>query len=324
MNDPTTMWAVRMHAFGDPEVLVPERVPRPVPGPGEVLVRVHAAGVNPPDWYARRNFPAVPAEHRPRLSLPLILGSDISGTVAALGPDPEPRWRIGDRVHGLVNFPGRGAGYAEYVAAPAHHLAALPDALDHLTGAALPMAGLTAHQYIDHHLRPEPGTTALVVGAAGGVGHLAVQLLHAAGVRVIAVASGRHEAFLRGLGVHRFVDYTTTRVEDAVRDADLLLDTVGGPDAHRLLPTLRRGGRIAPLFLGDYRPARAARLGLITTDFWQVRSSGPDLTTLDTLVTTGALHVTIDSVYPLPQAPAAHHHAEQGHLRGKLVLQVAD
>ncbi|MFD8596098.1 NADP-dependent oxidoreductase [Kitasatospora sp. NPDC059646] len=339
--DDRTMWAVRMHAFGEPEVLVRERVPRPVPGPGEVLVRVHAAGINPPDWYTRRNFPSIPAELRPRWALPLIPGSDISGTVAALGPAPdglpegstagatagsaEPRWQVGDRVHGLVNFPGRGAGYAEYAVAPAGHLARLPAELDHLTGAALPMAGLTAHQYLAH-LRPAPGITALVNGAAGGVGHLAVQLLRAGGAdRVIAVASGRHEEFLRGLGVDRFVDYTATRVEDAVRDVDLLFDTVGGPDAHRLLPALRRGGRVAPVFFGDYRPALAAELGLAVEErTWQVRSDGAGLAALDALVAAGAVRVAVAGVFPLAEAAAAHRRAEQGHLQGKLVLHVAD
>ncbi len=185
------------------------------------------------------------------------------------------------------------------------------------------MAGLTAHQYLAR-LRPAPGSTALVVGAAGGVGHLAVQLLRAGGVRVVAVASGRHEPFLRGLGVDRFVDYTATRVEDAVRDVDLLLDTVGGPDAHRLLPALRPGGRVAPVFLGDYRPERAAELGLAVEDRpWQVRSSGADLAALDTLAASGAVRVAVAEVFPLAEAAAAHRRAEQGHLQGKLVLRIA-
>ncbi|GLW68859.1 NADPH:quinone reductase [Kitasatospora phosalacinea] len=319
-----TMWAVRLHAFGAPEVLVRERVPRPVPGPGEVLVRVHAAGLNPPDWYARSGFPNIPAAIRPTPALPLVPGSDVSGTVVATGPGSARQ--VGERVHALVNFPGRGAGYAEYATVPDAHLALLPDALDHLTGAALPMAGLTAYQYL-RHLDPAPGGTAVVNGAAGGVGHLAVQLLRAGGAgEVVAVASGRHERFLRELGADRFVDYTAGPVADAVRGADLLFDTVGGPDAHRLLPVLRRGGRVAPVFFGDYRTEHATGdLGLVLGDrSWQVRSSGADLAALDALVVSGAVRVAVTGVFPLVEAAAAHRRAEQGHLRGKSVLHVAD
>ncbi|MFJ1757792.1 NADP-dependent oxidoreductase [Kitasatospora sp. NPDC088134] len=320
---PGTMWAVRVHAFGGPEALIRERVPRPAPGPGEVLVRVHAAGVNPADRYQRQGFTNIPPELRPRPELPLIPGSDISGVVAATGPGS--RLQVGERVHGLVNFPGRSAGYAEYAVSPDGDLARLPDALDHLTGAALPMAGLTAHQYLTRHLRPAPGSTAVVIGAAGGVGHLAVQLLKAAGVRVVAVADGRHEAFLRDLGADRFVDYTATPPEEVIRDADLLLDTVGGPHAHRLLPVLRRGGRIAPVFLGDYHPARTAALGLVLDpSMWQVRSSGADLADLDALVVSGTVRVAVSGTFPLAAAADAHRHAERGHLRGKLALRVVD
>ncbi|MFH8842041.1 NADP-dependent oxidoreductase [Streptomyces sp. NPDC017868] len=319
-----TMRAVRLHAFGEPEQLVYEEVARPEPGPGEVLVRVCAAGVNPPDWYARRGFRNIPAELRPNWTPPLILGSDISGVVVALGPDVTG-WRPGDEVFGLVNFPGRGSAYAEYVVSPAAHLASRPAALGHVEAAAVPMAGLTAYQYLFTHLRGRVGGTVLVNGAAGGVGHFAVQLARAAGARrVVAVASGRHEEFLRGLGVDRFVDYTRTPAEEAVRDVDLLIDTVGGPHAHRLLPVMRRGGRIAPVFLGDYHRTRAAELGITLTEGWQVRSSGPDLAGLAALVDAGKVRVGIDSVFPLRDAAAAHLRAERGHLQGKIVLSAED
>ncbi|WP_369149046.1 NADP-dependent oxidoreductase [Streptomyces sp. R44] len=317
-----TMRAVRLHAFGEPEQLVYEEVPRPEPGPGEVLVRVHAAGVNPPDWYARRGFENVPAALRPNWTPPLILGSDISGVVAALGPGVT-EWRPGDEVFGLVNFPGRASGYAEYVVSPAAHLAPKPATLEHTQAAAVPMAALTAHQYVFTQLRGHIDSTVLVNGAAGGVGHFLTQLVRVAGAKqVIGVASGRHEEFLLGLGVDRFVDYTRTPAEETVRDVDLLIDTVGGPDAHRLLPTVRRGGRITPVFLGDYRPERAAELGISIEAIRQVRSSGSDLAELATLIDAGKVRVAIDSVFPLEDAAAAHTRAERGHLQGKIVLNV--
>ncbi|MFE2724016.1 NADP-dependent oxidoreductase [Kitasatospora sp. NPDC059327] len=319
-----TMGAVRLHAFGEPEELVYEEVARPEPGPGEVLVRVHAAGVNPPDWYARRGFANLPPGIRPTWTPPLILGSDISGVVAALG-EGVTAWQPGDEVFGLVNFPGLPSGYAEYAVAPAHHLAARPSSLGHVEAAAVPMAGLTAYQFVFEHLGSRPGHTVLVNGAAGGVGHFAVQLVRAAGAEeVIGVASGRHEEFLHGLGVDRFVDYTRTPVEEVVRDADLLIDTVGGPEAHRLLPTVRRGGRIAPVFPGEYHRERATALGIAINDgMWQVRSSGADLAALAELLDAGEVRVGIDRVFPLREAAAAHRHAEQGHLQGKIVLSVA-
>ncbi|TGA83395.1 NADP-dependent oxidoreductase, partial [Streptomyces sp. MZ04] len=180
-----TMRAIRVHVFGGPERLIYEEVPRPAAGPGEVLVRVHAAGVNPPDLYARAAFADIPPELRPEVPLPLTPGSDISGVVADVGAGVT-EWRPGDEVFGLVNFPGRASAYAEYVTAPAGHLARRPAALDHVTAAAVPMAGLTAYQHLFEHLGPEYGSpprggTVLVNGAAGGVGHFAVQLARVAG-----------------------------------------------------------------------------------------------------------------------------------------------
>ncbi|MFI6152889.1 NADP-dependent oxidoreductase [Kitasatospora sp. NPDC051170] len=317
------MGAVRLHAFGEPEVLRYEEVARPEPGPGEVLVRVHAAGVNPPDWYARRGFEKFPPELRPDWRPPLIIGSDISGVVAGTGEGVDD-WRAGDEVFALVNFPGRSSGYAEYAVARATDLARKPPGITHLEAAAAPMVTLTAHQFIDKNLKYGGGGTAVIVGAAGGIGHIALQLVRAAGAEeVVAVASGRHEEFVRSLGADRFVDYTRTSVAEAVHDATLLLDTVGGPDAHRLLPALRRGGDLVPVFLGDYRPDRARELGVnVHTDLWQVRSSGSDLTHVAGLLADGRLRVAIDSVFPLREAAAAHRRAEEGHLQGKIVLQV--
>ncbi|WP_406452777.1 NADP-dependent oxidoreductase [Streptomyces sp. NBC_00876] len=222
-----------------------------------------------------------------------------------------------------MDFPGRHAGYAEYATSPAAHLARKPETLDHVEAAAVPMAALTAYQFLVEHLRLGPGGTVLVNGAAGGVGHFAVQLARTRGAgRVIGIASGRHEAFVKDLGADRFVDYTQTAAEDVLHEeVDVLVDTVGGPDAHRFLPVLRRGGRITPVFLGEYDPERATELG-ITVGGWQVHSSGEQLTVLAGLFDAGRLRVAIDSVFPLSEAAQAHTRAEQGHIQGKIVLQV--
>ncbi|MBT2230170.1 NADP-dependent oxidoreductase [Nonomuraea sp. NEAU-A123] len=319
------MKAVRLHAFGGPEVLTYEEVPPPEPGPGEVLIRVHAAGLNPPDWYARANFANIPEAMRLTPRLPFTPGSDVSGVVVALGPEATGLAE-GDAVFGLVRFPdldNGGRGYAEYATAPVAHLARKPAGLDHVHAAGVPMAGLTAYQYLFDHVRLEPGKTVLVNGAAGGVGHFLVQLAKTKGAYVIGVASGRHEAFLRELGVDRFIDYTTTAAEDVVRDVDHLFDTVGGPQGHRFLPVLRRGGTLSPVFFGEYHRERAAELGIAFVS-GQVHSDGGQMAELARLIEAGHVRVGIDSVFPLAEAAKAHERAEQGHIQGKIVLRVAE
>lgn len=332
----TTMKAIRLHEFGGPEVLRYEDAPVPEAGPGQVLVRVHAVGVNPPDWYAREGMPDVPAILKPAFDMPLIPGTDVSGVVAAVGPDVDGL-AVGDEVFGMINFPTslQGSAYAQYVSAAASDLARKPAAVSHVEAAGLAMSGLTAWQFLIElgHDHPSPfqatqhrpvaldRARVLVNGAAGGVGHLALQLAKWRGARVIAVASGAHEAFLRELGADEFVDYTTERPEDA-RDLDLVLDTVGGPRSRRFLPAVRRGGSLFPVYFGEFDDEENARLGVTVTSA-QVRSSGAQLVELAQLVADGAIRVAIDSVFPLEEAAAAHTRAAEGHLQGKIVLTVA-
>ncbi|MEU3459487.1 NADP-dependent oxidoreductase [Streptomyces sp. NPDC006733] len=332
-----TMRAIRLHEHGGPEVLRYDEAPMPEPGPGEVLVRVHAAGVNPPDWYLRGGLTTMPGETESTVRLPVIPGTDVSGVVAAVAADVDT-FAVGDAVFGLLRFPSfHGSGYAEYVAAPAADLARKPPGLDHVHAAGAPMAGLTAWQFLiaAGHDHPSPfqaaphrptalgaGTTVLVNGAAGGVGHLALQLAKGKGARVIAVASGAHEAFLRDLGADEFIDYTKSRPEDLVHDIDLVLDTVGGPHSSRFLRTLKRGGAQFPVLPGDFDAEEVAKLG-VTVSSAQVRSSGAQLAELAGLLDAGTIRVAIDSTFALADARAAHERAARGHIRGKIVLTVA-
>ncbi|MCD0449998.1 NADP-dependent oxidoreductase [Actinocorallia sp. API 0066] len=316
-----TMKAIRVHTRGGPEQLVLEEVPRPVPGPGEVLVRVRAAGVNPPDWYLRGGMPLIPAELRPAVPLPFTPGTDVSGVVVALGPGATGLTE-GDEVFGLLRFPGTPGGaaaYAEYVTAPVGDLARKPERLSHVAAAAVPMAGLTAHQYLFEIAGLEKGWTVLVNGAAGGVGHFVVQLALAHGARVIAVASGRHTAFLRGLGVTEVHDYTTGDPLASVRGVDLVVDTVGGPDGHRFRPVVRDGGVITPVFYGAYEADDGRDIALRGG---QVRSDGRRLAALAQLLDDARLRPAVEQVFPLARAAAAHTRGEAGHLQGKLVLEV--
>ncbi|WP_208837116.1 NADP-dependent oxidoreductase [Paenibacillus cellulositrophicus] len=331
-----TMKAIRLHEFGGPEVLRYEEAPLPELKPGEVLVRVHAVGINPPDWYLRDGYKSLPPEWRPSVPFPIILGSDVSGVVEAVATDVKD-FSVGDEVFGMVRFPsfGESAAYAEYVAAPASDLALKPAGIDHVHAAGAPMAGLTAWQFLIDlgHNEPNPlqpemhrpvplgGKTVLVNGAAGGVGHFAVQLAKWKGAHVIAVASGSHESFLRELGADEFIDYTKSLPEDVVHDMDLVLDTLGGPTTGRFLRTLKRGGALFPVFLGFSDAEEAAKLG-VTVSMTQVRSNGPQLAELGRLLDAGTVRVAIDSTFPLADSRKAHERAAGGHIQGKIVLTV--
>ncbi|MDO3409769.1 NADP-dependent oxidoreductase [Saccharibacillus sp. CPCC 101409] len=270
------------------------------------------------------------------MSFPIILGTDISGVVEAAAEDVRD-FAVGDEVFGMVRFPGmaESAAYAEYVAAPASHLALKPAGIDHAQAAGAPMAGLTAWQFLielghreanplqpeEHRPVPLNGKKVLVNGAAGGVGHLAVQLAKWQGAHVIAVASGKHESFLRQLGADEFIDYTKSNPEDLAHDLDLVLDTLGGPTTGRFLRTLKRGGALFPVFLGFSDAEEAAKLG-IAVSTTQVRSNGPQLAELGRLLEDGTVRVAIDSTFPLAGAREAHERAARGHIQGKIVLTV--
>ena len=335
-----TMNAIRQHEFGGPEVLLYEDAPVPELNAGEVLVRVHAVGINPPDWYLRDGYKMLPPEWQPHVAMPVILGTDISGVIEALAEGVEG-FAIGDEVYSMVKFPsglaGESRAYADYVSVPASHIAHKPAGIDHVHAAGAPMALLTAWQFLieQGHNEPNPlqpdqhkplpleGKTVLINGAAGGVGHFAVQLAKWKGAHVIAVASGKHEAILRDLGADEFVDYTKTPPEEVVHGADLVLDAVGGPAASRFLKTLKRGGALFPVFpLGFSGGEEAAKLG-VTVSATQVQSSGAQLEEVGRLLDAGTLRVVIDSTFPLAEARKAHERAGHGHIQGKLVLTVA-
>lgn len=339
MTTTATMKAIRQHEFGGPEVLRYEDAPRPELQRGEVLVRVHAVGLNPPDWYLRDGYKMLPPEWQPKIAFPLILGTDISGVVEEVADDVHD-FAVGDEVYSMVRFPtglaGGSRAYAEYVSVPAAELALKPARIDHVHAAGAPMSLLTAWQFLidlghnvtnplqPHQHVPVPlaGKTVMVVGAAGGVGHFAVQLAKWKGAHVIAVASGKHESLVRGLGADEFIDYTKTAAEDVVRGVDLVVDSVGGPTSSRFLKTVKRGGALFPIFpLGFSGADEAEKLGVMVSAT-QVRSSGAQLAELASLLDKGDIRVLIDSRFALADARSAHERAAKGHTTGKIVLEV--
>lgn len=312
-----TMKAVRIHEYGGPEVVRYEDAPVPEPGPGEVLVRVHAAGVNPVDWKTRSGGGQAKKIGE---QFPLVLGWDISGTVEEVGPDVTTLTG-GDDVFGLVRFPQPGATFAQYVAAPTQELAAKPQALSHVEAGAVPLAALTAWQALFEAGELAPGQSVLVHAAAGGVGHLAVQLARAQGSQVVGTASGRNSDFLRSLGA-RPVDYTQERFEDAVSGLDLVLDALGGEVMERSLLALRRGGTLVSI-RGEPSEEKLAEHG-VRAERVLVRPEGDQLGEIASLIDAGDVRPVVDAEFPLAEVSEAFERSESGHTRGKIVLRVVD
>jgi len=339
-NKIVVMNAIRQHEFGGPEVLRYEDAPIPELKQGELLVRVHAVGINPPDLYLRDGYKMLPLEWQPKVQFPVILGTDISGVVAAVADDVR-EFAVGDEVYSMVRFPGGLAGdssaYAEYLSVPASEAALKPAGIDHIHAAGAPMSLLTAWQFMieqGHNVQnplqpnqhvpvPLEGKTVLINGAGGGVGHFAVQLAKWKGAHVIAVGSGKHEALLRELGADEFIDYNTTSANEVVQDIDLVVDAVGGPTTGRFLRTLKRGGALFPIFPLGFSATEEAEILGVTVSSTQVRSSGAQLAELARLLDEGTLRVVIDSKFPLADARKAHERAAQGNIQGKIVLTVA-
>lgn len=299
------MRAVVMHETGDPDVLHYEEAEAPEPGDGQVLIRVRAASVNPIDWKARRGFTDTP--------LPAVPGRDLSGTVELSRADG---FEAGDEVFGMA----QSGADAELATADASKIAKKPAGISHEQAAAIPVTGMTAWQALFDRGRLEPGQTVLIAGAAGGVGHFAVQFAKHAGARVIGTGSSRNRDFVLGLGADEYVDYTQQDVRDAVSDVDLAFDTVGGGVAESLVPTVREGGLVVTIAAAP--PEEAARERGVRAELLVMSPSSENLTRIADLVASGAVRVELAEVLPLEDIARAHEHNETGHTRGKIVLTV--
>ena len=311
------MRAVVMHEFGGPEVLRVEEVPTPEPIPTEVQVRVQAAGINPVDFKTRQGKGMAAVLGEP----PLRVGWDVAGVVTAVGGGVT-RFEVGDEVFGMPWFPRQAGAYAEYVTAPSRHFAGRPHALSAIEAGALPLAGLTAWQIVVDTIRLQDGDDLLIHGAAGGVGHLAVQIAKARGATVVATARDEQAEWLRGLGADRVVDYRKERFEDHVADLDAVIDFPGAY-GERSLAALRPGGTLVSVPSGSSPELieLAKRRGQRATGFL-VEPDPVGLEGLSELIEAGRLQVRVDRVFDLEEAAEAHRQAEAGHAGGKLVLRV--
>ena len=319
-----TMKAIRYHDYGTPEVLIYEDAPMPELGPRELLVCVHAAGVNPADRQIR-------AGQRFRLekTFSFIPGFEVSGIVEKCG-DETTSLTVGDEVYGMLSM--SGGGYAEYVVAEANNFGRKPVSLNHVQAAALPVAALTAWDALFAVGGLVAGQKVLIHAAAGGVGHIAVQLAKWRGAQVIGTASTSNELFLRKLGVDVFIDYRTTAFESIVHDVDVVvdaipreaddaIDTLARETMDRSWSVLRDGGIQVSICAKPEPDRDAAKRGLRGA-YASAQAGNDVLNQIAVLVDEGKLNPNVATVLPLSEARRAHELIQTGHTRGKIVLQI--
>jgi NADPH:quinone reductase-like Zn-dependent oxidoreductase len=304
-----TIKAVRIHSFGGPETLHFEDVLPPEPAAGEVLVRVHAAGVNPFDWKVREG-------QLGPLPMPRTLGCDFSGVVEALGPGVTDFF-VGQPVFGRSGY---GGAFAELMVAAADGMAAKPSGVDDIEAAATPTCALTARQALFELAELRSGQKILIHGAAGGVGMFAVQLALRQGAWVIATASSGNLSWLLHLGANQVIDHTATRFEDAVKNVDVVLDLVGGQTQERFWKVLKAGGRLISTVS---RPSpEKALLCQARGQKMHVRTRADELALLGDMIAHGEIKVMVEKIFPLFRAPEALELSRSGHARGKIVLTI--
>ena len=308
------MKAARITAFGGTNVIAIAEVDRPTPGAGEVLVRVHAAGVGPWDALVRQGFSALPQP------LPLTLGSDIAGVIEAVGAEVSAL-TVGDEVYGVTNAQFTG-GYAEYAVASAGLIAKKPIGLTFNEAASVPVVAVTASQMLFDHAQLKRGQRVLIHGGAGNVGAFAVQLAKNAGLHVFATASEDDLAYVRELGANEVIDYRAAAFETAVSDVDAVIDTVGGETRTRSYTVVKPGGIVVtaagPIPEGETVPENVRAM------FFMVEVTRARLEAVAAMLEQGTLRPQIGTLLHLDAAERAHEMlAGAPHARGKIVLEIA-
>ncbi len=310
-----TMKAARIYEYGDSGVFRYEDAEKPVPGPGELLVKVAYSSVNPFDWKVRSGYMK---ENMP-LKLPAILGIDTSGTIEAVGSNAK-RFKVGDKVFGRASFANKGGSYAEYIVVGEDQMAAVPNGVSLQDAAGIPVAAGTASAFLDL-AGLKKGQRILITGASGGVGLFAVQLAKARGAYVIGTSSSENFRLLKSLGADETIDYRNEDFSSKVRDLDVVLDTVGGETFEKAHKVLRKGGTLVTTAA---RPddALAKKYGISVKS----QSAGSDpkrLEEIAQMVAQKKVKVIVAKVFPLSEIKAAHEMSEGRHANGKILLKVA-
>ncbi len=305
------MQAIRVHQYGNSDVLTLESVAQPEPQPNEVLVRVQAAGVNPLDCKIRagkmkENFP---------MPLPYTPGMDIAGIVEAVGDDVQG-FQIGQAVYGVVD---KGA-YAELATASPEKISLKPQTLDFVEAASVPGVATTAYQALFDHADLQPGQTVLIHAASGGVGMFAVQLAKWKGAHVLGTASAKNADFVRSLGADRFIDYQATPFEQVAQNVDVVLDTIGGDTQARSYSVLKPGGILVAL--SSPPDAQKAEEQGVRAKLISIEPSTRLLEEISHLIDSRQLKTDIARTFSLSEARQAQELSQTGHVRGKLVLQI--
>ena len=306
-----TMKAVRIHSFGGPDVLRYEDAPTPQPKENQVLVRVHSAGVNPVDWKIREG-------HLGPCEFPCTMGEDFSGVIDSVGPGVEG-FKAGDEVFGRVA--DESGSYAEFALAATGGITRKPTEIDYAHAAAMPVAALTAWQALFDTGHLEADQTVLIHAAAGGVGEFAVQFAKWKRAYVIGTASAKSTDFVHSLGADEVIDYNTQRFENVVREADLVLDAIGGATQERSFGVLRRGGTLVSI-VQPPSEERAHAAG-VRAVFMVSQPRGNELARIADLVVAGKVKVFVEKTFSLSDARQAQIESQSGHAHGKIVLSVA-
>ena len=315
------MKAIVLPEPGEPENLQYQELEKPAIKPTEVLVKTKAISINPVDIKTRRGKAQF---SQLRNEPPIILGWDVSGEVVAVG-DAVKKFKVGDEVFGMVNFPGHGKAYAEYVAAPETHLALKPAAITHAEAAAATLAALTAWQVLVNQAKIKPGQRVFIQAAAGGVGHFAVQIAKNIGAYVIGSASATNAGFLKELGVDQHIDYTKEQFEEVLPVVDFVLDSIGGDMVPRYFKILKNDAQLISIVGGvtEEMKKRAEALHIKAANYL-VHSSGDDMEKLAELLQAGILKAHVSQEFSFEDMAAAHRQIETGKTRGKVIVNVSE
>lgn len=313
------MRAIILKGFGGVENLVEAEIPVPEIRDNEVLVQVKAIGINPVDIKTRKGKSQA---DNIKVFNPVILGWDISGIIAGTGRSVTS-FKKGDEVFGMVNFPGHGKAYAEYVAAPEAHLAPKPANVTHEEAAAASLAALTAWQIFREKIKLKKGDRILIHAAAGGVGHYAVQMAKLMGSYVAGTGSAGNRDFVMSLGASLYIDYVNEKFEEITANLDFVLDSIGGDYVDRSLKVLKPGGTIVTIPSGgsESNAGKASASGKKWSSFL-VRSNGSDMKEISEFLKNGTLKSFISATFSFDEIQAAHLQIETGKTRGKIVVSL--
>lgn len=317
------MKAITLKDNGSIDNLVFSELPTPTIDAKEVLIKVKAIGINPVDAFVRLYPDALKNIVKPIDGKPVIIGWDISGTIVKAGENVT-EFKVGDEVFGMVNFPGQGSAYAEYVAASASHLALKPGNISHEEAAAASLAAITAWQALVTYGKLKKGEKILIHAAAGGVGHYAVQIAKHLGAYVVGTGSAGKKDFIFGLGADEFIDYKAEKFEDKIQDADVVLDSLFGDHVFRSVDAARKGGRVISLltFFTDEKLIQKVKEKVIYAHRLSVTSVGEDVAEIAKLLANESIRSHISSTFSFSDLPKAHTEIEKGSTIGKIVATV--